>query len=101
MHKLRAEEVLLSTWTEPCPGRFVITARWPKGHAFYRPSQGAYDPLLLAETVRQGRRGTRSTGRRRARTTRCCSRRPYARRCRCSPTPCTASPGSTNRRGST
>ncbi len=53
VHKLRGEEVLLSTWTEPCPGRFVITARWPKGHAFYRPSQGAYDPLLLAETVRQ------------------------------------------------
>ncbi|MFE3666873.1 ScbA/BarX family gamma-butyrolactone biosynthesis protein [Streptomyces sp. NPDC059164] len=53
VHKLQGEEVLLSTWTEADAGRFVITARWPKGHAFYQPSQGAYDPLLLAETVRQ------------------------------------------------
>ncbi|MFF4856802.1 ScbA/BarX family gamma-butyrolactone biosynthesis protein [Streptomyces rubiginosohelvolus] len=53
VHKLRGEEVLLSTWTEADSGRFVITARWPKGHPFYLPSQGAYDPLLLAETVRQ------------------------------------------------
>ncbi|MEW2069999.1 ScbA/BarX family gamma-butyrolactone biosynthesis protein [Streptomyces sp. NPDC007346] len=53
VHKLRGEEVLLRTWTESSPGRYVLTARWPKGHAFYQPSQGAYDPLLLAETVRQ------------------------------------------------
>ncbi|ROV65295.1 AfsA/ScbA [Streptomyces globisporus] len=53
VHKLQGEEVLLRTWTEGDSGRFVLTARWPKGHAFYQPSQGAYDPLLLAETVRQ------------------------------------------------
>ncbi|MFJ6510312.1 ScbA/BarX family gamma-butyrolactone biosynthesis protein [Streptomyces sp. NPDC091406] len=65
VHKLRGEEVLLRTWAEQAeqagqgerdeqdPGRYVITARWPKGHDFYRPSQGAYDPLLLAESVRQ------------------------------------------------
>lgn len=31
----------------------MLTARWPRGHDFYRPTQGAYDPLLLAESVRQ------------------------------------------------
>jgi hypothetical protein len=53
VHKLRGDEVLLRTWTETSPERYVLTARWPKGHDFYRPSQGAYDPLLLAESVRQ------------------------------------------------
>jgi hypothetical protein len=53
VHKLRGEEVLLRTWTESHLRRYVLTARWPEGHGFYRPSQGAYDPLLFAETVRQ------------------------------------------------
>ncbi|MFH9611487.1 ScbA/BarX family gamma-butyrolactone biosynthesis protein [Streptomyces sp. NPDC017448] len=53
VHKLRGEEVLLRTWLETSPGHCVLTARWPRGHDFYRPSQGSYDPLLLAETVRQ------------------------------------------------
>lgn len=53
VHKLRGEEVLLKEWAEPSPGRYVLTARWPQGHDFYRPSHGAYDPMLLAESVRQ------------------------------------------------
>lgn len=53
VHKLAAEEVLLRSWAEPSPGRYVITAAWPQGHGFYRPSHGAYDPLLLAESIRQ------------------------------------------------
>ncbi len=53
VHKLRGEEVLLRTWLETSPGRCELTARWPRGHDFYRPSRGSYDPLLLAETVRQ------------------------------------------------
>lgn len=53
VHKLRREEVLLTSWAEPYPGRWELTARWPRGHAFYRPSRGAYDPMLLAESVRQ------------------------------------------------
>ncbi|MFJ2025650.1 ScbA/BarX family gamma-butyrolactone biosynthesis protein [Streptomyces sp. V2I9] len=53
VHKLRGEEVLLRTWLGTSPDRYVLTARWPKGHDFYRPSRGSYDPLLLAETVRQ------------------------------------------------
>ncbi|MFE5600508.1 ScbA/BarX family gamma-butyrolactone biosynthesis protein [Streptomyces coelicoflavus] len=53
VHKTRGEEVLLKAWAEPSPGHCVVTARWPQGHEFYRPSQGAYDPMLLAESVRQ------------------------------------------------
>ncbi|MEU2392785.1 ScbA/BarX family gamma-butyrolactone biosynthesis protein [Streptomyces sp. NPDC007369] len=53
VHKLQGEEVLLRAWAEPFPGRCVITARWPRGHVFYRPSQGVYDPMLVAESVRQ------------------------------------------------
>ncbi|MFD3514427.1 ScbA/BarX family gamma-butyrolactone biosynthesis protein [Streptomyces sp. NPDC058657] len=53
VHKLRGEEVLLRTWAEVSPGHYVLTARWPRGHDFYRPSQGTYDPMLLAESVRQ------------------------------------------------
>ncbi|WP_329305258.1 ScbA/BarX family gamma-butyrolactone biosynthesis protein [Streptomyces anulatus] len=53
VHKLRGEEVLLTSWAEPHPGRYELTARWPQGHAFYRPSGGAYDPMLVAESVRQ------------------------------------------------
>ncbi|MEU8890339.1 ScbA/BarX family gamma-butyrolactone biosynthesis protein [Streptomyces sp. NPDC048442] len=53
VHKLRGEEVLLKAWAEPSQGQYVITARWPQGHDFYRPSKGMYDPLLLAESVRQ------------------------------------------------
>ncbi|MFJ6444672.1 ScbA/BarX family gamma-butyrolactone biosynthesis protein [Streptomyces sp. NPDC091649] len=53
VHKLRGEEVLLKAWSEPSPGRYVLSGHWPQGHDFYRPSQGAYDPLLLAESVRQ------------------------------------------------
>ncbi|MFH9293742.1 ScbA/BarX family gamma-butyrolactone biosynthesis protein [Streptomyces sp. NPDC017520] len=53
VHKLRSEEVLLTSWAEPDPGRYEVTARWPRGHAFYRPSGGSYDPMLIAESVRQ------------------------------------------------
>ncbi|MFJ2739246.1 ScbA/BarX family gamma-butyrolactone biosynthesis protein [Streptomyces sp. NPDC087440] len=53
VHKLCAEEILLTTWAERSPECFVLTANWPRQHDFYRPSQGAYDPLLLAESVRQ------------------------------------------------
>ncbi|WP_367044723.1 ScbA/BarX family gamma-butyrolactone biosynthesis protein [Streptomyces sp. Je 1-332] len=53
VHKLRGEEALLKTWAEPSPGRYVLMARWPRGHSFYRPSQGGYDPMLLVESVRQ------------------------------------------------
>ncbi|MEU6044761.1 ScbA/BarX family gamma-butyrolactone biosynthesis protein [Streptomyces griseus] len=53
VHKLRSEEVLLTAWAERSPGRYVLTGRWPRGHAFYRPTRGAYDPMLLAESVRQ------------------------------------------------
>ncbi|MGW4357302.1 ScbA/BarX family gamma-butyrolactone biosynthesis protein [Streptomyces californicus] len=53
VHKLRGEEVLLTSWLEASPNQYVVTARWPKGHDFYRSAGGSYDPLLLAETVRQ------------------------------------------------
>ncbi|MEI5036159.1 ScbA/BarX family gamma-butyrolactone biosynthesis protein [Streptomyces sp. CA-278952] len=53
VHKLRREEVLLTSWAETNPGCYEVTARWPRGHAFYRPSGGSYDPMLIAESVRQ------------------------------------------------
>jgi hypothetical protein len=53
VHKRNGSEVLLSSWRVLSADFYSITAHWPRDHAFYRPVHGLYDPLLLAESVRQ------------------------------------------------
>lgn len=53
VHKAAQAEVLLSDWREADADTFVVDAQWPRAHAFYGSHDGLYDPLLLAETVRQ------------------------------------------------
>ncbi|MDH6118105.1 ScbA/BarX family gamma-butyrolactone biosynthesis protein [Kitasatospora sp. GAS204B] len=53
VHKLAADEVLLTRWRRTGPDAFAVGARWPRQHAFYQSDNGDFDPLLFAETVRQ------------------------------------------------
>ncbi|MFE6381375.1 ScbA/BarX family gamma-butyrolactone biosynthesis protein [Streptomyces roseolus] len=53
VHKSAHSEVLLTGWKTEGPDTFTVTAQWPRTHAFYAPTDGRHDPLLLAETVRQ------------------------------------------------
>ncbi|MEU5685023.1 gamma-butyrolactone biosynthesis enzyme [Streptomyces venezuelae] len=53
VHKLVSAEVLLTGWAPAGEDRVTVTARWPRGHAFYEPVTGRHDPMLLAETLRQ------------------------------------------------
>ncbi|WP_328304504.1 transcriptional regulator (plasmid) [Streptomyces sp. NBC_00435] len=53
VHKAAQAEVLLSDWRKVDEDTFVVAAQWPRAHAFYSSDDGLYDPLLLAETVRQ------------------------------------------------
>ncbi|MCB5178570.1 ScbA/BarX family gamma-butyrolactone biosynthesis protein [Streptomyces antimicrobicus] len=53
VHKAAHSEVLLTGWRAVGQDLFVVTAQWPRDHAFYATVDGQHDPLLLAETVRQ------------------------------------------------
>ncbi|RSS83373.1 ScbA/BarX family gamma-butyrolactone biosynthesis protein [Streptomyces sp. WAC06614] len=53
VHKAAHSEVLLTGWRAVGQDLFVVTAQWPRDHAFYATVDGRHDPLLLAETVRQ------------------------------------------------
>ena len=54
VHRQSIAEVFLTDWAElPEPNRFAIAAQWPRSHGFYRAKDGRYDPMLLAETLRQ------------------------------------------------
>ncbi|TWV58416.1 AfsA/ScbA, partial [Streptomyces misionensis] len=53
VHKANSAEVLLSSWRALGRDSYVVHAHWPSAHLFYRPVRGLYDPLLLAESVRQ------------------------------------------------
>lgn len=53
VHKRVSAEVLLTGWAPVGEDRVTVTARWPRGHAFYAPVAGRHDPMLLAETLRQ------------------------------------------------
>ncbi|WP_315904604.1 ScbA/BarX family gamma-butyrolactone biosynthesis protein [Streptomyces sp. CBG33] len=52
-HKRVRDEVLLTGWAPAGANRMTVTARWPRGHAFYAPAADHHDPMLLAETLRQ------------------------------------------------
>ncbi|MFE9251235.1 ScbA/BarX family gamma-butyrolactone biosynthesis protein [Streptomyces sp. NPDC007088] len=53
VHKDAADERLLTTWHQDGDAEYVIGARWPRDHTFYASQHNLFDPLLLAESVRQ------------------------------------------------
>lgn len=53
VHKLDANEVLLTDWQHIGADRFSVSARWPARHRFYAEKQDQRDALLLVECVRQ------------------------------------------------
>ncbi|MER6604750.1 ScbA/BarX family gamma-butyrolactone biosynthesis protein [Streptomyces sp. NPDC000927] len=53
VHKTDESEILLAAYRRSGPDAFRVVARWPTRHRFYRPVHGGYDPLLVAESVRQ------------------------------------------------
>jgi len=54
VHRVAVAEVLLTGWTRTDADRFTITTQWPRTHQLHvSPDRSAYEPLLVAETVRQ------------------------------------------------
>ncbi|MET8077950.1 ScbA/BarX family gamma-butyrolactone biosynthesis protein [Streptomyces sp. NPDC005303] len=54
VHRVAVAEILLTGWTRTAADRFTITAQWPRAHQLHvSPDRSAYEPLLVAETVRQ------------------------------------------------
>ncbi|MFI0510028.1 hypothetical protein RKD19_002010 [Streptomyces canus] len=54
VHRVAVAEILLTGWTRAGADRFTITAQWPRAHQLHvSPDRSAYEPLLIAETVRQ------------------------------------------------
>ncbi|MFF4934211.1 ScbA/BarX family gamma-butyrolactone biosynthesis protein [Streptomyces griseofuscus] len=54
VHRAALAEVLLSDWSEREGGGFSVTAQWLRRHCFFAlPEDTHYDPLLIAETIRQ------------------------------------------------
>ncbi|MEU9167351.1 ScbA/BarX family gamma-butyrolactone biosynthesis protein [Streptomyces sp. NPDC048420] len=54
VHRVAVAEILLTGWTRTGTDRFTITAQWPRAHQLHvSPDRSAYEPLLVAETVRQ------------------------------------------------
>ncbi|MFF7136211.1 ScbA/BarX family gamma-butyrolactone biosynthesis protein [Streptomyces sp. NPDC008196] len=59
VHRAAVAEILLTGWTRVHTDgldvdRFTITAQWPRAHQLHvSPDRSAYEPLLIAETVRQ------------------------------------------------
>ncbi|MFJ6509261.1 ScbA/BarX family gamma-butyrolactone biosynthesis protein [Streptomyces sp. NPDC091879] len=53
VHRAAFAEVFLTGWRETGQDAFTVTAQWPRSHSFYSSEHGVYDPMLLAETIRQ------------------------------------------------
>ncbi|MFC8223974.1 ScbA/BarX family gamma-butyrolactone biosynthesis protein [Streptomyces sp. NPDC057362] len=53
VHRTAFAEVFLTGWNKANEDTFTVTAQWPRSHSFYTTEHGVYDPMLLAETVRQ------------------------------------------------
>jgi len=55
VHRAAVAETFLTGWRSTDTDRFVLTAQWPRAHQLHVSSdRSAYEPLLVAETVRQG-----------------------------------------------
>lgn len=54
VHRSAVSEVLLTDWRSVGEWDYTLGAQWPRGHSFYQPVAGGwYDPVLMAETIRQ------------------------------------------------
>ncbi|GAA2257603.1 ScbA/BarX family gamma-butyrolactone biosynthesis protein [Streptomyces amakusaensis] len=54
VHRAVVAEVFLTSWTELEGERCAVSAQWPRGHSFFSPiDRSLYDPMLVAETIRQ------------------------------------------------
>lgn len=54
VHRVAVAETLITGWTRTDTDRFTLTAQWPRAHQLHvSADRSAYEPLLVAETVRQ------------------------------------------------
>ncbi|WP_338059325.1 ScbA/BarX family gamma-butyrolactone biosynthesis protein [Streptomyces coacervatus] len=54
VHRAAVAETFLTGWERTGPDRFRLFAQWPRAHQLHVSSdRSAYEPLLVAETVRQ------------------------------------------------
>jgi hypothetical protein len=53
VHRAAITEVFLTDWQDAGNGLFVVGAQWPRSHGLYCPLDGAKDPMLLGEILRQ------------------------------------------------
>ncbi|MEV0742602.1 ScbA/BarX family gamma-butyrolactone biosynthesis protein [Streptomyces sp. NPDC050549] len=55
VHRKSIAEVLLTDGHALGDGRYLLAAQWSRSHTTFRPGSGdRHDPLLIAETLRQG-----------------------------------------------
>ncbi|MFB6636648.1 ScbA/BarX family gamma-butyrolactone biosynthesis protein [Streptomyces chartreusis] len=54
VHRASLAETFLTGMTSGEPGHFTVFAEWPRAHQLHvSPDRSSYEPLLVAETVRQ------------------------------------------------
>ncbi|MFH9664919.1 ScbA/BarX family gamma-butyrolactone biosynthesis protein [Streptomyces globisporus] len=53
VHRLRADDVLLTGWERVDDDRFRVSVRWPDRHDHFTPRRRQYPPQLVGETMRQ------------------------------------------------
>ncbi|MFJ9646073.1 ScbA/BarX family gamma-butyrolactone biosynthesis protein [Streptomyces sp. NPDC004244] len=53
VHRAAVAEVMLTDWERHDDTHFRVAAQWPRGHNFFTPVDGQYDPLMATETIRQ------------------------------------------------
>ncbi|MCX4884367.1 MULTISPECIES: ScbA/BarX family gamma-butyrolactone biosynthesis protein [unclassified Streptomyces] len=54
VHRAAVAETFLTDWKRTGADRFRLFAQWPRAHQLHvSPDRSAYEPLLVAETVRQ------------------------------------------------
>ncbi|NEA97863.1 ScbA/BarX family gamma-butyrolactone biosynthesis protein [Streptomyces sp. SID13726] len=55
VHRAAVAETFITGWTGTATDRCTVAAQWPRAHQLHvSPDRSAYEPLLVAETVRQG-----------------------------------------------
>ncbi|MDF3142879.1 MULTISPECIES: ScbA/BarX family gamma-butyrolactone biosynthesis protein [unclassified Streptomyces] len=53
VHRAAVAEVFLIDWAPKSNTHFTVRAQWPRGHSFFVPISRHFDPMLVAETIRQ------------------------------------------------
>lgn len=53
VHRARREDAFVTGWQRIGEGSFIVSGRLSGAHPFFPPVAGSYDPLLVAETMRQ------------------------------------------------